>query len=61
MVSKARRFTGVGDGITFLHDWGFAWLVGQGSLHADQRSRDESSADFHPDQFSNHVHFDTRA
>jgi hypothetical protein len=50
-VSKTRRFTGAGDGIAFLHGLTiFVWLAGQDSLHADQRSRDESSANFHPDR-----------
>ena len=33
----------------------FVWLAGQDSLHADQRLRDESSANFHPDWLGNSV------
>jgi hypothetical protein len=33
----------------------------QGSLQADQRSRDESSANLHPDWFGNHDHFDNNS
>jgi len=47
----------VGDDITFLHDQGSLtdWF-GQDSLHADQGSRNESSADFHRDWLGNHDH-----